>query len=96
MKRLDIVGLQTVSGDEVDVESVVAVTILVGGGEDLVTDARISPTLGGHGVPHGDVIPATGLVHILVGLVVRVAVGTKYEGLYLQKLLMSRRKFLPN
>ena len=73
-----------VSGDEVHVESVVAVIILVGGREDLVTDAWISATLGGHGVPHGDIIAATGLVNILVGLVVRVAVGTEYEGLDLQ------------
>ena len=73
-----------VSRYEVGVESVVAVTILVGGGEDLVTDAWISPTLRGHGVPHGDIIAATGLVNILVGLVVRVAVGTEYEGLDLQ------------
>ena len=73
-----------VSGEEVHVESVVAVTILVSGREDLVTDAWISPTLGGHRVPHGDIIAATGLVNILVGLVVRVAVGTENEGLDLQ------------
>ena len=73
-----------VSGDEVDVESVVAVIILVSGREDLVTDAWISTTLGGHGVPHGDVIAATGLVNILIRLVVGITIGTEYERLDLQ------------
>ena len=83
-----------VSGDEVDVESVVAVLILVGGGEDLVTDAWISSALGGHGVTHGDIVATTSLVNILVGLVVGVTVRTQDEGLDLpiipRYLLISR------
>ena len=82
-----------VSREEVHVESVVAVIILVGGREDLVTDAWISATLGGHGVSHGDVIAATGLVNILVGLVVRVTVRTEYERLHLQICDLKQKYF---
>ena len=66
--------------DEVHVEGIVAVLILEGGGEDLVPDAGVGAALGGHGVAHVHVVPATRLVHVLVGLVVGVTVRAEYHG----------------
>ena len=68
---------------EIYIESVVTVLILIGGGEDLVPDARVTAALRGEGVSHVDIIATAGLVNILVWLVIRIAVGAENEAVHL-------------
>ena len=61
---------------------------------DLVPDARVTATLGWHGVAHVDVVTSTRLVNILIRLVVWVTVRAEDEGWHLQQITQFAAKIL--